>query len=162
MPNTCCKICLTAALGIQILLCIGFETWIALKAIPTSVTYWRPIVMMQIQLATVLFEACYQLVLALHAIRMRNIVTAIGVCINNSSMLIFVTLAGLGIDRIFARDGFAMGPEDALIVPTVFQRGFGGLVGAIVLCTFAMGFVTYKLYGQFACYPIMQTYVFYD
>lgn len=137
----------------------------------------KAITMMQIQLATVLFEACYQLVLALYAIRTRNIVTAVGVCINNFSMPIFVILAGLGIDRVLVTMNsilsFQLASESLtaeerhdneiqMVSPNVFRRGFGGLIGTIVLCTFAMGFVTYKLYGQFAWYAVIQTLVFYD
>lgn len=119
---------------------------------------------MQVQLATVIFESCYQLVLGLNATRMRNIVTAIGICVNNVSILLFVVLAGVGIEQELKKVNSSLEMEvtrssgefrhylESITVANsdVFRRGFGALCGSLALCSLTMTLITYKLYGQFA------------
>lgn len=154
VPNTWWAICLQATLGIQILLCAAFEAQIALQEIALQEVFEQgneyPLAttMVHIQLATVVFETCYQLVLGFNAVRTRNIVTVIGICINNITVLLFAILAVVGIaqELVLWQDveSITMASSD------LFKRGFGGLVGSLALCSLAISLITYKLYEQFA------------
>lgn len=171
IPNTKCTVCLQAILGMQVILCAAFEAQIMIKTWPkvrsahvfVDWTERAAVNMLQVQAGAVVFETCYQFILGLNTVRTRNIVHVYGICLNNVSILLFVTLTGICLDRQFEvyrrnkDEHHYFGPKtgdayEQIAVPqaSAFAEGFGAILGVLALCILAVVCVIRGLYGQFA------------
>lgn len=95
------------------------------------------------QVITVIVEVCYQVILGLNAVRVRNIVHVIGICLNNIGILIFVILAGIGVE-----ESAAAGAEQHDLREL---RTYAGLLMAVLfISTLALALAAWRLSAQFA------------
>jgi hypothetical protein len=108
------------------------------KTIPTFLTLF-------------IFGFLYELVVVWDALRMKNTIQVIGVCIANLALLVYTAIQ---VDQISEAIKVLNG-DGALKLPVV--EIWGGIRGFLVaipcviaVCTLAMGFVAWKLYQEFA------------
>jgi hypothetical protein len=100
------------------------------------------------QLSTICIETIYQVVLFLDAIRLRNIVQAYGIVVNNLSILVFTILGLIAVHD--AHDYLAHNtPDWHLKWPQMF-RVFVVLLAVLAASTLFLAIAAWKLSSEFA------------
>ena len=97
-----------------------------------------------------IFGFLYQLVLAYDSLRQKNTIQVIGVCIYNVGILIY---ASIEYDQIQTAVQYLAGHnhiDDSMKLWTAVQPYLLALLCVIVLFSFALLFVAWKLYYEFA------------
>jgi hypothetical protein len=156
LPKTPATTALAASVTVQGLVCIVLEV-VFYKTISTLPHAWDPgdpfhlqtlvRTPLPAQVATVLFESTYQVVLCLDAIRLRNLVQASGLCFNSLCILVFVALMFVTLD------GYA----PVLVGQKIVSRGewsriqglVAGLVAVLGSGTIAQAATAWRLRGEF-------------
>jgi hypothetical protein len=144
---------------LQAIVCLAFEAYVFAK-FQTSLGDYVDNDKVQSQYKTIptfltlfIFGFLYELVIVWDALRMKNTIQVIGVCIANLALLVYT---GLQIDQIqlaigVLGDNHALetGITSALLWSDLkaFLIAIPVVVGAVTIC---MAFITFKLYQEFA------------
>ncbi|PHH91639.1 hypothetical protein CDD83_10925 [Cordyceps sp. RAO-2017] len=148
-----------AVTSLQAVVCLGFESYVFAK-FQTSLGLWvdKPEVQSQYKtiptfLTLFIFGFLYELVVVWDALRMKNTIQVIGVCIANLALLVYTAIQ---VDQIQTALE-VLGRESALklgITPAQLWadvRPFLIAIPAIIaLATVVMMFIAWKLYQEFA------------
>jgi len=151
--------------GLQAVICLCFEAYVfaqfqsallpdikqpevqsQAKTIPTFLTLF-------------IFGFLYELVVVWDALRMKNTIQAIGVCIANLAMLVYTAIQVDQIREALQVLEFNNALEQGETVATIWDEVRPYLVAIpaiIALATIAMGFISWKLYQEFA-WDILKT-----
>ncbi|PHH82436.1 hypothetical protein CDD82_6013 [Ophiocordyceps australis] len=150
-----------AVTGVQALICLGFESYVfakfqtslASKQLSTDATVQSQYKTIPTFLTLFIFGFLYELVVVWDALRMKNTIQVIGVCIANLALLVYTAIQ---VDQIQAAI-FVLGSSGALKSRFTAQdvlsdvKPFLIAIPAIIaLATVIMVFIAWKLYQEFA------------
>lgn len=152
--------------GLQAIICLCFEAYVfaQFQAAVDPDSLDRPEVKTQAKtiptfLTLFIFGFLYELVVVWDALRMKNTIQAIGVCIANLAMLVYTAIQvdqireALGV--LFVNNALKKG-ETIQSIWSEVQAYLSAIPAIIALSTAGMAFISWKLYQEFA-WDILKT-----
>ncbi|KAG5996334.1 hypothetical protein E4U52_006858 [Claviceps spartinae] len=145
--------------ALQALVCLGFEAYIFVR-FQMSLGVKQDINEIQSQYKTIptfltlfIFGFLYELVIVWDALRMKNTIQVIGVCIANLALLVYTAIQVDQISGAITKLELFGALERGMTKDILWQkvRAFLIAIPAIIaLSTLLMGFISWKLYQEFA------------
>ncbi|KAG6186767.1 hypothetical protein E4U36_000367 [Claviceps purpurea] len=145
--------------ALQALVCLGFEAYIFVRfQMSLGVHVDTPDIQSQYKtiptfLTLFIFGFLYELVIVWDALRMKNTIQVIGVCIANLALLVYTAIQveqiSGAVSKLFQSKALQHGMTDTILLQKV--KAFLIAIPAIIgLSTLLMVFISWKLYQEFA------------